>query len=147
MRGMLKASKSSKIIAILPLRPPAMPSPNQWAMPTGSMFRLMNWCISSSRAYRLLETTLERGRLYKEAGAAGLFVNGVQDISLVREISSSVGLPVNVVGVPKRSSIETLAGSGVRRITKAALLYKATNSQLDKLVREIKTERSVAPLY
>ena len=94
-----------------------------------------------------LETTLKRAKLYEEAGADGLFVTGVQDISLVKEITSSVTLPVNVVGVPKLSSIEALANCGVKRISMAVLLYKATYLQLEKMAKDIRTEQSFAPLY
>lgn len=94
-----------------------------------------------------LEKTLERAKLYENAGADGLFVTGVQDIALVKEITSSVVLPVNVVGVPKLSSIEALTRCGVRRISMAVLLYKATYAQLEKVARDIKTEQSFAPLY
>jgi 2-methylisocitrate lyase-like PEP mutase family enzyme len=94
-----------------------------------------------------LEKTLKRAKLYEDAGADGLFVTGVQDISLVKEITSSVMLPVNVVGVPKLSSIEALSKCGVKRISMAVLLYKATYNQLEKVVRDIKTEQSFTPLY
>jgi 2-methylisocitrate lyase-like PEP mutase family enzyme len=94
-----------------------------------------------------LEITLKRAKLYENAGADGLFVTGVSDIALVKEITSSVTLPVNVVGVPKFSSIAALAESGVRRISMAVFLYKATYHHLEKVVRDIKTEQSFAPLF
>jgi 2-methylisocitrate lyase-like PEP mutase family enzyme len=94
-----------------------------------------------------LERTLERAKLYKDAGADGLFVTGVSDIELVREITSSVTLPVNVVAVPNLSSVEVLAKSGVKRISMAVLLYKATYNELEKKVGNIKKEQSFAPLY
>jgi 2-methylisocitrate lyase-like PEP mutase family enzyme len=94
-----------------------------------------------------LETTLRRARLYADAGADGLFVTGVQDLSLVQEITASVTLPVNVVAVPKLASIEGLAASGVKRISMAVFLYKATYGQLEKLVQAVQTEQSLAPLY
>jgi len=94
-----------------------------------------------------LETTLKRAKLYEDAGADGLFVTGVQDIALVKEITSSVTLPINVVGVPNLSSIEALSKGGVKRISMAVLLYKATYNQLEKVIKDIKTEQSFAPLY
>jgi 2-methylisocitrate lyase-like PEP mutase family enzyme len=48
-----------------------------------------------------LETTIKRAKLYKEAGADGLFVTGIQDIGIIKEIVSSTTLPVNVVGLAK----------------------------------------------
>ncbi|MHA4806969.1 isocitrate lyase/PEP mutase family protein [Flavitalea flava] len=94
-----------------------------------------------------LETTLKRAKLYEDAGANGLFVTGLSDIALIKEITSSVTLPVNVVGVPNLSSIEALAKGGVKRISMAAFLYKATYNQVEKVLRDIHTEQSFAPLY
>jgi 2-methylisocitrate lyase-like PEP mutase family enzyme len=94
-----------------------------------------------------LETTLKRARLYADGGADGLFVTGVPDLSLVREITASVTLPVNVVAVPKLGSIQTLAANGVKRISMAVFLYRATYGHLEKLVQAVQTEQSLAPLY
>jgi 2-methylisocitrate lyase-like PEP mutase family enzyme len=94
-----------------------------------------------------LETTLKRARLYEAAGADGLFVTGVSDISPVKEITASVTLPVNVVGVPKFGTIDALAESGVKRISMAGLLYKATYGHLEKIVEAIQSEGSFVPLY
>jgi len=93
-----------------------------------------------------LETTIKRAKLYQDAGADGLFVTAVPDAATIREIVSSTALPVNVVGTPK-FSIETLSASGVRRISMAVLLYKATYNQLEKISRGIKTENSFSPLF
>lgn len=94
-----------------------------------------------------LERTLQRAKLYKEAGADGLFVTGVPDTAIIKEITSTVSLPVNVVGVPKLSAIKTLADSGVKRISMAVFLYNAAYKQVERVVREIKADQSFAPLF
>ena len=94
-----------------------------------------------------LETTLKRAKLYQDAGADGLFVTAISDTAMIKEIAASTTLPVNIVGSPKLSSFKTLSECGVRRISMAVFLYKATYNQLEKLVREIKTEQSFAPLF
>ncbi|MFL5744876.1 MAG: isocitrate lyase/phosphoenolpyruvate mutase family protein [Niastella sp.] len=94
-----------------------------------------------------LERTLERAKLYKEAGADGLFVTGVQDTRIIKEITAAVSLPVNIVGTPKLSTVKTLADCGVKRISMAVFLYNATYKQLEKVIREIKEEQSFAPLF
>jgi 2-methylisocitrate lyase-like PEP mutase family enzyme len=93
-----------------------------------------------------LETTLKRAKLYADAGANGLFVTAVPDLSMVQEITSSVTLPVNVVGVPKLGSIAELAASGVKRISMAVLLYRATYGHLEKVLQAIQTEGSFTAL-
>jgi 2-methylisocitrate lyase-like PEP mutase family enzyme len=94
-----------------------------------------------------LERTIERAKLYKEAGADGLFVTGVQDTSIIKEITAAVSLPVNVVGTPKLSAVKTLADCGIKRISMAVFLYNAAYKQVEKVVREITGEQSFAPLF
>ncbi|AYB33517.1 isocitrate lyase/PEP mutase family protein [Chryseolinea soli] len=94
-----------------------------------------------------LETTLRRAKLYEDAGADGLFVTAVSDTSLIKEITSSTSLPVNVVGVPQLSSIATLTECGVRRISMAVFLYRATYRQLENITKDIGTTHSLAPLF
>jgi 2-methylisocitrate lyase-like PEP mutase family enzyme len=92
------------------------------------------------------ERTLERAKLYRDAGADGLFVTGVQDTAIIKEITAAVSLPVNVVGLPKFSSVKILSDCGVKRISMAVFLYNATYKQLEKVVREIKAEQTFGPL-
>jgi len=94
-----------------------------------------------------LETTLKRARRYQDAGADGLFVTGVQETNIIKEICSSTALPVNVVGVSKLSSINRLAECGVRRISMAVLLFKATYSQMGHIANKILKDQSLAPLH
>jgi 2-methylisocitrate lyase-like PEP mutase family enzyme len=94
-----------------------------------------------------LERTFERAKMYKDAGADGLFVTGVQDTAIIKEIAATVTLPVNVVGTPKLSSVKTLSGCGVKRISMAVFLYNATYKQLENVIKEIKAEESFAPLF
>ncbi|MBA4851045.1 isocitrate lyase/phosphoenolpyruvate mutase family protein [Emticicia sp. BO119] len=94
-----------------------------------------------------LETTLKRAKLYEEAGADGLFVTAVGDVELIKEIAASTTLPLNVVGVPKLSSIRLLAENGVKRISMAAFLYRATYIQLEKMAQAVMAEQSFVPLH
>jgi 2-methylisocitrate lyase-like PEP mutase family enzyme len=94
-----------------------------------------------------LETTLKRTKRYEEAGADGLFITAVQDTAIIKEICASTTLPVNVVGIAKLSSIATLAEAGVRRISMAGLLYKATYARLDYLAGEMLKDQSLTLLH
>lgn len=93
-----------------------------------------------------LDTVIKRAQRYHNAGADGLFVPAVTDVDAIAAIVSSVPIPVNMVGSPKLS-IETLAGLGVKRISMAVLLYKATYNEMERIARTIKTENSIAPLF
>jgi len=94
-----------------------------------------------------LETTIKRAKLYQDAGADGLFVTGVSDTAIIKEIALSTTLPLNVVGTAKLSSIKLLSESGVRRISMAAFLYRATYNQIENLLKEVITEQSLEPLF
>src|SRR5687768_10704784 len=94
-----------------------------------------------------LETTINRARLYKEAGADGLFVTGIQDTEIIKEIVSSTTLPVNVVNASKTVSIATLADCGVKRISMAVLLYKATYKKVEMMTKEIVDAQSFESLF
>lgn len=85
-----------------------------------------------------LEVTIERAKLYKEAGADGLFVTGVSDAETIKTMAAAIQLPLNVVGTPKLSSFKTLVASGVRRISMAVFLYKATYNHLQNLLKRLK---------
>ncbi len=93
------------------------------------------------------ETTVKRSKLYKDAGADGLFVTGVSDASIIKEITSAVSLPVNVVATPNLSSVETLANAGVKRISMAVFLYRNAYQHLEKIAMAIQQENSLQPLY
>jgi 2-methylisocitrate lyase-like PEP mutase family enzyme len=94
-----------------------------------------------------IETTIRRAKLYQEAGADGLFVTGISDVPTIREITSSVSLPLNIVGLSNLSSFKTLEEIGVRRISMAGFLYKATYNSLEKTLHEIGKTQSFDPLY
>lgn len=94
-----------------------------------------------------LETTIKRAKLYQDAGADGLFVTAVSDTETIKEIALSTTLPLNVVGTPKLSSIKTLSECGVRRISMAVFLYKATYNRLENLLKEVITEQSFEPMF
>jgi 2-methylisocitrate lyase-like PEP mutase family enzyme len=94
-----------------------------------------------------LEITMKRANLYKEAGADGLFVPGVQDTDIIKQIVSCTTLPVNVVNAGKTLSISMLADCGVKRISMAVLLYKATYRKVEMMTHEIVEKQSFEPLF
>jgi 2-methylisocitrate lyase-like PEP mutase family enzyme len=94
-----------------------------------------------------LETTIARAGRYHEAGADGLFVPAVSDPVIIKSITSSTTLPVNIVGSAQLSSVETIDSCNVKRISMAVFLYKATYHQLEAISQTIKMQNSLAPLY
>lgn len=94
-----------------------------------------------------VETVINRGKLYKDAGADGLFVIGLKDTETIKKIVSAVELPLNVVGISTLSSVDELADFGVKRISMAGILYGAGYGKIDELVSSIKKENSLSQLY
>jgi len=94
-----------------------------------------------------LAITLKRAKLYADAGADGLFVTGIQEPDIIREITSATTLPVNVVGLAKIASAEQLANLGVKRISMAVFLYRCVYHGLENIARQIITNQSTAVLY
>ena len=94
-----------------------------------------------------IETIIRRAKLYKEAGADGLFVPGISDVPTIKEIASSIDVPLNVVGTPTLSSFAALSEAGVNRISMAVHLYRAAYNPLDSILKKINSQQSFAPLY
>jgi 2-methylisocitrate lyase-like PEP mutase family enzyme len=59
--------------------------------------------------------TLDRANRYVEAGADGIFVPGATEPVVLRELTSAIPLPVNVLAIPG-FSLDQLAELGVRRV-------------------------------
>lgn len=94
-----------------------------------------------------VETVIARAERYKQAGAHGLFVTGVKDTDIIKEIVWAVSLPVNVVGVSGIPDVQVLADCGVKRISMAGILYSAGYRKINELITAIKTENSLSKLY
>jgi 2-methylisocitrate lyase-like PEP mutase family enzyme len=71
-----------------------------------------------------VEAAVARGTAYVEAGANGVFLPGLSDPDPLREITGSLGVPVNVLAIPGRTLAE-LADLGVRRVSTGSLPYRA----------------------
>lgn len=67
---------------------------------------------------------ISRAKAYAEAGADGLFVPGLQDVDLVRQIVEASPLPVNVM-VGATDSVATMTAAGVSRISFGPAPYLA----------------------
>lgn len=70
----------------------------------------------ADKQVHLLAEAIDRAASYKEAGADGFFVPGLQDPKLITQICDAVELPVNVMMSPN-GAIEELAGLGAARIS------------------------------
>ena len=65
----------------------------------------------------MLDEAVARGRIYAESGADGLFVPGLVDRELMRELAAQSPLPVNVMMVDGSPDLQKIAAAGIARIS------------------------------
>lgn len=77
-----------------------------------------------------VQASLERARIYCEAGADGLFVPGVTEEADIRAISAQAGLPLNVLWRAALPEVDSLANWGVRRLSAGSSLVESALGHL-----------------
>ena len=68
---------------------------------------------------------LSRAKLYRDAGASGIFVPGLRDAGEIRAIAAEAGLPLNVMAWPGLPPAAELARLGVRRLSAGSGIAQA----------------------
>lgn len=86
-----------------------------------------------------LDDTIKRLQEFEEAGADVLFAPGLPDLDSVRAVCSAVSQPVNfMVGIKGKSfAVSDLEAAGVKRISLATSLYRASMTGLISAAKEI----------
>lgn len=72
-----------------------------------------------------MQDTLERAAAYVEAGADGIFVPGVADLSVIGELTGRLEVPLNVLAGPGSPTVAELARLGVARISLGSAIAQA----------------------
>ncbi|UAN29796.1 isocitrate lyase/phosphoenolpyruvate mutase family protein (plasmid) [Serratia ureilytica] len=86
---------------------------------------------------KALQETLLRGRLYKAAGADGLFVPCLTSENNIKTISNAIGLPLNIMYKPGLPSFADLKKVGVNRISMRNFLHSTIYSRFGNLMSSI----------
>lgn len=84
-----------------------------------------------------LADTIARLQAYQEAGADVLYAPGLSDPEDIRQVVSSVDLPVNVLAWPGAPSVAELAAIGVRRISVGGAFAYAALGAVVEAAREL----------
>lgn len=66
-----------------------------------------------------LAEAMRRERLYRDAGADGVFVPGMVDLEAIATLAQSTPLPVNVMAIDGAPELAEIAKAGARRISMA----------------------------
>jgi 2-methylisocitrate lyase-like PEP mutase family enzyme len=91
--------------------------------------------------------TLRRARMYREAGADGLFVPGLVEAEGIRTIAHEAGLPLNLLARPKLGPVEELRSLGVRRLSVGASLAQAALGLARQATRELLDRGTYGTLF
>jgi 2-methylisocitrate lyase-like PEP mutase family enzyme len=83
----------------------------------------------------------ERAAAYARAGASGFFVPGLVDSSAIRELCSTVELPLNVMVMQGLASTPELASFGVARISYGPGAYLLAMEAVRNTARNLREQR------
>jgi 2-methylisocitrate lyase-like PEP mutase family enzyme len=85
----------------------------------------------------MLADIVARAHSFSEAGADGLFAPGLQNTNLIRELASTINLPLNIMRLGEAPTIAELADAGVARISHGPHPYLLTMSALERAATEL----------
>ncbi|GAA1520037.1 isocitrate lyase/phosphoenolpyruvate mutase family protein [Streptomyces albidochromogenes] len=89
--------------------------------------------------------TARRLSAYREAGADGLFVPGLQDEPVITALVAEYGLPLNILYAPGRLPVARLAELGVARVSTGSLLFRAAVRHAVDVARAVAGGEADAP--
>ncbi len=90
--------------------------------------------------------TLARAKLYRDAGADGLFVPGLVDPADIRQIAVATDLPLNVMAVPGLPPASELGWLGVRRLSAGSAIAQGVWGRAASLAAAFLREGRSEPL-
>jgi 2-methylisocitrate lyase-like PEP mutase family enzyme len=93
-----------------------------------------------------VEKTLERARLYREAGADGLFVPGISDRADIAAMAAGTPLPLNVLARTSLPGAAELQAWGVRRLSAGSDIAESAYRRVAVLARDFLRDGLSAPL-
>lgn len=82
-----------------------------------------------------VEHALERANRYADAGASGLFIPFVTDLSIIAAVCERSPLPVNVMRPLDGPSVQAFADAGVARISHGPFPWLTAKGAYEELVR------------
>ncbi len=86
-----------------------------------------------------LGETIMRASALVEVGADGVFVPGLSDLVLIRELVARVTVPVNIMTGPGGPTVAQLADAGVARVSLGTALAEAAYARANDLASQFRT--------
>lgn len=83
----------------------------------------------------MLAMAIDRARAYADAGADGLFVPGLANISLIARLAEASPVPINIMVGDSTPSLNALAEHGVARVSHGPRPYRLAMKALEDAAR------------
>lgn len=99
--------------------------------------RIDTFFFGTGSARERLDDTITRAIAFAKAGADGIFVPGLADLELIRELTAGVDVPVNIMTGPGGPSVQQLAEAGVARVSFGTALAEAAYSRAYDLALQL----------
>ena len=87
-----------------------------------------------------IDDTIARLIAYRDAGADAVYAPWLRDLDQIAAVVQAVGVPVNVLAVPRGPTIAELASVGVRRVSTGSLLAASAYGALVAGAKELLEE-------
>jgi 2-methylisocitrate lyase-like PEP mutase family enzyme len=84
----------------------------------------------------LVDSVIQRGRAFADAGASGFFVPRLSDARQIERVVREVPLPLNVIAFPGAPPKEEWASAGVARISHGPFPHRALMAKLEEMARQ-----------
>ena len=96
--------------------------------------------------HKLVEESIERGKLYAEAGADGLFIPGIVQAEHIKAVVDGVPLPLNAMASPTLADAAQLGKLGVRRVSSGSAISQVLWGKAEALARDFLQSGCSEPL-
>lgn len=94
---------------------------------------------------KLVDESIQRGKLYASAGADGLFLPGVSKPVDIEAVAGAVNVPLNVMAWPGLADAEALGKLGVRRLSAGSSIAQVLLGAARQLGQDFLQTGSSAP--
>lgn len=91
-----------------------------------------------------MQAAIERGRLYREAGADCIFVPGITQLDAIAHLVREIGAPINVLTSPAAPSVAEMASAGVARLSYGSSTFLSTLTAFRDIVKQIREHGTFA---
>ena len=100
----------------------------------------------TTKAENALEETIKRGKIYKEAGADGIFVPLIEDKTEIETVINEIGLPLNIFVTPNLNSYRLITQLGVHRISSGNKVYAKVTDFTNDFFKDLNESKDLSAL-